>query len=128
MLLQKSNKKRAPKSIYSQISGAALLYFSNSVVSTFVILLLYSEFSAIFYSSEQLWLKPRRRQFTMVLTTYDDKKIGLLAGLSWYKLHALFTQKSYCFEAINIVCIFIERQEFFHKLTLCAIFTDTLQL
>ena len=55
LLLQKSNKKGDPKSIYSPISGAALLNFSNSVVSSFVILLPHPEFSAVFYSSEQLW-------------------------------------------------------------------------
>ena len=46
LLLQKSNKKGDPKSIYSPLSGSALLNFSNSVVSTFVILRLHPEFSA----------------------------------------------------------------------------------
>ena len=41
--------------------------------------------------------------------------------LSLYKLPTILLQKSYCFEAINIVCIFIEQKEFFHKLSLCVI-------
>ena len=52
---------------------------------------------------------------TRIENTYVGIKVGLLAVLSpdvlgqaLYKLHTVFIQISYSFEAINIVCIFIQ--------------------